>query len=138
MIYGLVHPLDTWNPLWGQFHHLIYIIRNIGVMRGIKNKLLFLVNGPGWFPGKPRLGDAKDIPEVRKSRFIAYTPPYCCFTGISRCKAIRLYGTILVNYILLTSFLVDNIFDTHTGKSIKCFAIFYVTGINPVFLLRFD
>jgi alkylglycerol monooxygenase len=31
---------------------------------GMKNRLSFLFNGPGWSPGKPRLGLPQDISEV--------------------------------------------------------------------------
>lgn len=61
VVYGLVHPLNSWNPLWGQFHHAYYILSNIGSK---DNLLSFLFKGPGWSPGKPRLGDIKDLPEV--------------------------------------------------------------------------
>ena len=30
---------------------------------GIKNKLYCLIKGPGWSPGKPRLGLISDVPE---------------------------------------------------------------------------
>lgn len=64
VIYGLVHPLNSWNPLWAQFHHLHYIITTIGSHKGFKNKIYFLINGPGWSEGKPRLGNIEDIPQV--------------------------------------------------------------------------
>ena len=65
VVYGLVHPLNSWNPLWAQFHHAYYIITNIGSQKGLLNKIYFLVNGPGWSQGKPRLGNIEDIPQVR-------------------------------------------------------------------------
>ena len=64
VIYGLVHPLNSWNPIWAQFHHLYYIITTIGSHKGALNKLYFLINGPGWSEGKPRLGNIEDIPQV--------------------------------------------------------------------------
>lgn len=33
---------------------------------GFCNKISVLFKGPGWEPGKPRLGDPADIPEVNK------------------------------------------------------------------------
>ena len=64
VVYGLVHPLDAWNPLWGQLHHAYYIVSSIGSQKGLVNKVSFLVKGPGWSPGKPRLGNREDLPEV--------------------------------------------------------------------------
>ena len=65
VVYGLVHPLNSWNPMWAQLHHAFYIITNIGSQKGLVNKLSFLLKGPGWSPGKPRLGNIEDIPQVR-------------------------------------------------------------------------
>jgi len=65
VVYGLVHPLNSWNPLWAQFHHVYYIISNIGSKKGFVNVMSFLFKGPGWSPGKPRLGNREDIPEAR-------------------------------------------------------------------------
>ena len=31
---------------------------------GLLNKLYVFIKGPGWSPGKPRLGDITDIPDV--------------------------------------------------------------------------
>lgn len=64
VVYGLVHLLATWDPLWAQIHHFVYIIKNIWSHQGLRGKLSFLFNGPGWSPGKPRLGCIEDKPHV--------------------------------------------------------------------------
>ena len=64
VVYGLVHPLSTWDPLWAQIHHLVYIFKTIWSHKGLKGKISFLFKGPGWSPGKPRLGCIEDIPHV--------------------------------------------------------------------------
>lgn len=65
VIYGLVHPLNSWNPLWAQFHHMYYILSNIRSKGGFVKAVSFLFKGPGWSPGEPRLGNIENIPEVR-------------------------------------------------------------------------
>lgn len=47
-----------------QFHHCIYIWKTFWNTPGFCNKLSVLFKGPGWGPGKPRLGLMEDIPEV--------------------------------------------------------------------------
>ena len=64
VVYGLVHPLNSWNPLFAQFNHAYYIITSIGSQKGVLNKISFLLKGPGWSEGKPRLGNIEDIPQV--------------------------------------------------------------------------
>eukprot|EP00105_Crassostrea_gigas_P027615 XP_011449002.1 PREDICTED: alkylglycerol monooxygenase [Crassostrea gigas] len=65
VVYGLTHPINTFEPNVIQFGYLKYMIERFREMEGWKNKLCVLFCGPGWGPGKPRTGDIKDIPEVK-------------------------------------------------------------------------
>lgn len=62
--YGLVHPLASWDPIWTQLCHFCHIWKTFLETPGLKNKLAVLFKGPGWTPGKPRLGDPADLPEI--------------------------------------------------------------------------
>lgn len=64
VVYGLVHPLKSWNPLYTQVCHWKYILQTAWQMPGFLNKLSVFVRGPGWQPGKPRTGLITDIPDV--------------------------------------------------------------------------
>ena len=64
VVYGLVHPVQSYNPFYLQFHHWTAIFKSIYHNKGWKNKLLAPFKGPGWAPGKPRLGYLDDIPLV--------------------------------------------------------------------------
>ena len=64
VIYGLVHPLASWNPLWAQASHLVYLWGRFWSAQGLRHKLCVLFKGPGWNPGTARLGNPLDIPEV--------------------------------------------------------------------------
>ncbi|XP_015765811.1 PREDICTED: alkylglycerol monooxygenase-like, partial [Acropora digitifera] len=44
--------------------HFTHIWKTLWEMPGTMNKLSVIFQGPGWKPGKPRLGDPGDIPEV--------------------------------------------------------------------------
>ncbi|XP_060564635.1 alkylglycerol monooxygenase-like [Ruditapes philippinarum] len=67
VVYGLVHNIDSWEPVHAQLHHLIYVIKSAWNIQGISNKLSVLLKGPGWSPGKPRLGCLEDIPQVKQN-----------------------------------------------------------------------
>lgn len=56
-----------------QLHHYIYIWNTFCNTPGFYNKLSVLFKGPGWGPGKPRLGLLQDIPEVHN--FMPYFSP---------------------------------------------------------------
>ncbi|XP_065068854.1 alkylglycerol monooxygenase-like isoform X1 [Rhopilema esculentum] len=64
VVYGLVHPLESWNPIYIQFCHYKYMFETFWKMDGFRNKISFLVKGPGWVPGSPRLGNPEDIPAI--------------------------------------------------------------------------
>ncbi|CAG5122209.1 unnamed protein product, partial [Candidula unifasciata] len=66
VIYGLVHPNQFWNPLYGQFCYYLYIFGLVRSYKGLENKLSAVVKGPGWEPGKPWTGLLEDIPEVEQ------------------------------------------------------------------------
>ncbi|XP_023237903.1 alkylglycerol monooxygenase-like [Centruroides sculpturatus] len=64
VVYGLTHPINTFNSIKIQFDHYLYLWDTFWKAEGIKNKLSVLLKGPGWEPGKPRLGNLEDIPDV--------------------------------------------------------------------------
>lgn len=73
VIYGLTHPINAFGPFWVQFHHLVYILKIFWATPGINNKISVIINGPGWEPGKPRLGCIEDHPLV-SGKEIPYNP----------------------------------------------------------------
>ncbi|VDI14630.1 alkylglycerol monooxygenase [Mytilus galloprovincialis] len=62
VVYGLTHPLNTFDPNYVQFCHAKYTFQRFLDTKGIKNKLGVLFCGPGWEEGKPRTGLIEDIP----------------------------------------------------------------------------
>ncbi|XP_065068859.1 alkylglycerol monooxygenase-like isoform X2 [Rhopilema esculentum] len=64
VVYGLVHPLGSWNPIYIQLCHFQYMFQTFWKMDGIRNKISFVIKGPGWVPGSPRLGNPEDIPDI--------------------------------------------------------------------------
>ncbi|XP_033099679.1 alkylglycerol monooxygenase-like [Anneissia japonica] len=64
VVYGLTHPLNSWNPVWIQVCHFTHILKTVWTTPGFGNKLSVIFKGPGWMPGTPRLGNPEDIPKV--------------------------------------------------------------------------
>ncbi|MGH0127832.1 UNVERIFIED_CONTAM: hypothetical protein FKN15_042899 [Acipenser sinensis] len=64
VIYGLTHPINTFEVLWVQFQHYVHIWNTLWDTPGIANKLSVIFKGPGWGPGKPRLGLPEELPEI--------------------------------------------------------------------------
>lgn len=64
VVYGLTHQLNSWNPIYTQTHQWSNIFSAVRNAEGFSNKLWCLLKGPGWSPGKPRLGLIEDIPDA--------------------------------------------------------------------------
>ncbi|XP_053323244.1 alkylglycerol monooxygenase [Spea bombifrons] len=64
VVYGLTHPINTFEPFKVQLQHCIYIWNTFWDTPGFYNKLSVIFKGPGWGPGKPRLGLAEELPKV--------------------------------------------------------------------------
>ncbi|XP_074594388.1 alkylglycerol monooxygenase [Brevipalpus obovatus] len=62
--YGLVHPIKSFDPLVIQSWNIRYIWNRLKSASSVSEKLGILFAGPGWSPGKPRLGLAEEIPEI--------------------------------------------------------------------------
>ncbi|XP_053543400.1 alkylglycerol monooxygenase isoform X2 [Ictalurus punctatus] len=64
VIYGLTHPINTFDILSVEFEYYTYLLKQFISANGITHKLSVIFSGPGWTPGKPRLGDPEDLPEI--------------------------------------------------------------------------
>ncbi|ELU13136.1 hypothetical protein CAPTEDRAFT_175959 [Capitella teleta] len=63
--YGLVHPINSWDIFYIQLCHWQYMISTAMKTSGLGNKISIFLKGPGWAPGKPRLGYLEDIPDIQ-------------------------------------------------------------------------
>ncbi|KAJ8354509.1 hypothetical protein SKAU_G00220760 [Synaphobranchus kaupii] len=64
VVYGLTKKINSFDPIYVQFHYYSYIWRRFWKAPGIKHKLSIIFKGPSWRPGKPRLGDHRQLTKV--------------------------------------------------------------------------
>jgi len=66
-VYGLVHPLETWDPLFIQFAHFPNVWRAFWAAPGALNKFGTLAYGPGWYyDANVKQWREHEIPEVQE------------------------------------------------------------------------
>ncbi|XP_072859357.2 alkylglycerol monooxygenase isoform X1 [Pogona vitticeps] len=96
VVYGLTHPINTFEPFEIQFHHLVYMWKTFWATPGFRNKLSVILKGPGWGPGKPRLGLLEDIPEVtgKEVPFNPKLPNHLCVYAV-------------VHFVIMLGFYID-------------------------------
>ena len=63
--FGLTHPIQSYDPSHLQLSHYRLLIKRVNETQGWRNKLSVVFKGPGWEPGKPRLGLLEDIPDIK-------------------------------------------------------------------------
>ena len=87
VVYGLTHPVNTFNPVKLQIHSYQYLWKRLKESISWSETFSILFKGPGWEPGKPRLGLVEDIEDVQKGdpNLNPYDPQisqwrqiYCC------------------------------------------------------------
>ncbi|KAG8139047.1 hypothetical protein E2320_001824, partial [Naja naja] len=96
VVYGLTHPINTFESLKVQFHHCVYIWNIFWTTPGFVNKLSVIFKGPGWAPGKPRLGLIEEIPKVtgKEVPFNRKLPSY-------------MYIYVIIHFVIMLGFYVD-------------------------------
>ncbi|KYO26742.1 alkylglycerol monooxygenase isoform X1 [Alligator mississippiensis] len=84
VIYGLTHPINTFEPFKVQLHHFTYIWSVFWATPGFSNKLSVIFKGPGWGPGKPRLGLSEEIPVItgKEVPFNPKLPVHLCVYAV--------------------------------------------------------
>lgn len=50
VVYGLTKNIQSFNPLWVQFHEYVQIVRDAWQAPNLHDRLSFIFRGPGWVP----------------------------------------------------------------------------------------
>lgn len=72
-VYGITHPLETWNPLWANVHVFVDIYKIARRTVGWRNKLKIVFGPPSWRPDD--FGPSIEAPEVAVDNFRKFDPP---------------------------------------------------------------
>ncbi|KAM9163680.1 alkylglycerol monooxygenase isoform 1-T1 [Pangshura tecta] len=105
VIYGLTHPINTFEPVKVQLCHLAYIWSTFWAIPGFSNKLSVIFKGPGWGPGKPRLGLPEEIPVIT-GKEVPFNPKLPIYLSV--------YA--VVHFALMLGFYVD-LFETQAQSA---------------------
>jgi alkylglycerol monooxygenase len=125
--YGITTPLNSFNPVWANFHYWLDLFRWASLTKGIKNKLLVFTKPPGWFPSD--LGgfqapkeiddstyskyDAKPVQTMSKYAFFQFTIALLVSVLILFLQSSLTFAQLILTsvYILVTIMNVGGIFD---------------------------
>lgn len=97
IVFGCVSPTPAHFDLLGlQFAYYKDVFKKVSSMTTFSDKLWALLKGPGWAPGKPRLGLLSDVPEPDPS-----APKYAYQPFIAVWKKVYVY---VHSFIIFTGF----------------------------------
>ena len=115
-----------------QMRQLINMLKTAWKVEGVSNKLSVFVKGPGWEPGKPRLGYIEDIPDV-SSALLWLTYCFLCKLWIA---SMYIVWRLQPNIQILDSYLnIVCIFVLH-GLLHFCFRLFVLWSVIKIIISR--
>lgn len=147
VLYGLTHPINTFEPFQVQIQHCVHIWNTFWATPGFSNKLSVIFKGPGWGPGKPRLGLPEEIPQITGEekpydpKSAGYLQCYgmmhfllllAVYVHMFEAKLILTPATLLlrIGYILLTLTSLGFIFDKRPKaallETIRCLLFLFL------------
>ncbi|XDV32036.1 hypothetical protein PO909_002938, partial [Leuciscus waleckii] len=109
VVYGLTHPINTFEVWSVEFLYYPYLWQRFWEAEGISNKLSVIFKGPGWTPGKPRLGDIADIPQItgeEKPYDPAWSPSMQAYVFIQFILLLDVYNNLLMEQTMLSEITV--------------------------------
>lgn len=48
--YGITKNLNSWNPVWANFAHFNDMLKDMGSIKGFRDKFFYVFQKPGWLP----------------------------------------------------------------------------------------
>ncbi|XP_064532170.1 alkylglycerol monooxygenase isoform X1 [Pseudopipra pipra] len=105
VVYGLTHPVNSFDPIMLQLRPLAHIWNTFWATPGFCNKLSVIFKGPGWGPGKPRLGLPEEIPVItgKEVPFNPIVPAYLnCYVVVHFAVIVDLYTELLATVTMLS------------------------------------
>jgi sterol desaturase/sphingolipid hydroxylase (fatty acid hydroxylase superfamily) len=73
VVYGITKPLESFNPVWANFHYWAELVETARRARRPLDRLRVFWRRPGWRP--PELGGFEAAPEVHPGAHRKYDPP---------------------------------------------------------------
>ncbi|GAB6018612.1 hypothetical protein CHUAL_000297 [Chamberlinius hualienensis] len=123
VVFGLTHTLESFDPIYVQLCHLLYIKDLLKNSKTWSERFFILFKGPGWGEGKPRLGLIEDIPDVH-APVEKYHPKVSPWSN----------GYMYVHFILTTlCFQELNIrINTFSCFAVAAFVVYILLGLTAI------
>ncbi|CAG2174203.1 unnamed protein product, partial [Oppiella nova] len=134
IVFGVVSPTpNTYDSMTLQFGYYNDVVKKFNSVDGWGNKMSALFKGPGWAPGKPRLGLIKEVPEPDPA---APKYSYDPFIPLWRKFYVLFHGTIvLVAFIQLADHPYIR-YSALKGLAGIVYIVLFLTSVGALFDCR--
>ena len=100
VIYGITHPLSSWNPVWANIHYWVDLFNASKTAPTFSDKVNVFIKSPGWFPeSKKGFSNSK---VVKGGTHLKYSPEYDKRLN-PYIFVIFLFGLSLASYLIFLS-----------------------------------
>ena len=121
-VYGLIKPLNSWNPIWGQVKNWVELFKKVKSMPGFSNKIKAIFLGPSWHPSEEVI-----LPEVNRESYVKYDH------GV---KGLKKNIYLIVSYLFCSNIFLyfDLLTQTNFEKGLVIFyLVFSLFNIGTLF-----
>ncbi len=127
-VYGTVKPLQSFNPVWANYHYYWEIFKMAYNAEGFSNKLKVFIKPPGWYPSsKARVEGFVPIPDVSPQTFQKYNPE------ISKEKKIYIVTWFILVLILSFAYLLFHVkLDLSTKVIVSLWIALSLLSLNAL------
>tara|TARA_B110000503_G_C7124154_1_gene403809 strand:+ start:396 stop:1487 length:1092 start_codon:yes stop_codon:yes gene_type:complete len=68
VVFGVRTPLNSWNPVWGNLHHYVQIVRKIRQQNHWRDRWMCLMGGPTWHAKdvRPKIAESPVVENYKK------------------------------------------------------------------------
>jgi sterol desaturase/sphingolipid hydroxylase (fatty acid hydroxylase superfamily) len=128
-VYGTVKPLNSYNPIYANYHYFWELLKTSFKANGFLNKIKVWFAKPGWFPpmdGKPAY--QMSIPEVNPETFKKYRPNIS--KQLKRYNLVWFVLILIGSFIYLLFYLKLSLFEQFFYSLFIAFQILVINGNN--------
>ncbi len=123
--YGITTPVQSWNPVWVNISHYALMKKEMGNISGLKDKMRYLYNKPGWLPDY--LGGYREVKDVGSD-----------YKKFDTAVPLALNWYVFFQYIVLmglTAFFLFNLdkFDWTTKAGLSVLIIWSTVSFSGIF-----
>jgi len=136
LAYGLVHPIQTFDPIYIQLSSYHYIAKRVWESTSWNERFSVVFKGPGWVPGSGRLGNHEDLPEVVHpvQKFeVKISPVLNAYVAVNFIAILFLYAGFLKQLSFFPTPILA-IFVMMIIYTLTCFGKFFDGKKNAVFM----